>query len=495
MNRREFLQNIGLAAISAKAVTNLSVKKEAVMTDKKPNVLFIMTDHQRADSIGMIQSGIEVTPNINQLAAQSVVFSRAYNTCPLCVPARTALATGKYPTENGVVFNDWKGARAQDHKPIHQYLAETGYHVGHVGVHHIRLKPELQERLHFSKWISNGDYSRYLKELGVDETPLEGRNFFKKEVVENQNGESVKTMYSNSKVALWGYNAEHFKDSYFCKQGIDFINNTEKPFALFVCLWAPHPPLRVPEPYASLFDPEALKLPSNVGLPAEGEPQNRRRGIAGQLAEGVSMDEWRKAWAAHLGLTNLADAGIGLILQALKESGELDNTIIVFTVDHGDHLGQHRMYQKMEMYEQAIRIPMIIHTPDADTGVIDDPVSHLDIMPTLMDMIGLEIPSDLDGISLADAVKSGDSLPDRFIFSQYSGNPTVGDIRRAVVTRKYKYIYDPNDIPELYDLENDPLEMHNLAADGNYRPILRELHEKCKSWGEQHKDWIDFSNS
>ena len=95
----------------------------------RPNILFIMTDHQRADSLGMVQAGVEVTPNLNKLAGAGTLFERAYNTCPLCVPARTALATGKYPTKNGVVFNDWRGVRAGDHIPIHQVLYEAGYEI------------------------------------------------------------------------------------------------------------------------------------------------------------------------------------------------------------------------------------------------------------------------------------------------------------------------------------------------------------------------------
>jgi len=450
-----------------------------------------MTDHQRADSIGMVQAGVEVAPNLNKLASRGVVFSRAYNTCPLCVPARTALATGKYPTSAGVVFNDWSGATAGDHKPIHQFLAEDGYSVGHIGVHHIRVKPEIQERVQFRKWIGNGDYSRYLRELGIDGSPPEGADFFRREIEEFRNGKFVKVRYSNTQTALWANPAEHFMDSYFCQQGVDFIReNSTEPFALFTYLWAPHPPLRAPEPYASMFGTEGVELPSNVDMPANGEPPNRRRGIAAQLAENISMDDWRKVWAAHLGLVNLADAGIGRILQALEESGQADNTIVVFTVDHGDHLGQHRMYQKMEMYEQAVRIPLIIHAPGADARTFDTPVSHLDLTPTLLDFVGVEQPDDLDGISLQDCIVSGNPPPDRPIFSQYSGNPTTGDTRRAVITDRYKYIYDPADLPELYNLKNDPLETHNLAADTKYANVMRELHEECRSWANSHGDWV-----
>ncbi len=461
--------------------------------DSKPNLLFIMTDHQRADSIGMVQAGIEVTPHLNRLAGEGTTFTRAYNTCPLCAPARTALATGKYPTQNGIVFNDWKGVRAGDHKPIHQYVAEAGYDVGHIGVHHIRVKPTIQERVPFATWIDNSSYRRYLAAKGIDATPAEGMDAFKKEIRESQNGTFVSVGYSNTRCAIWRHPAEHFMDSYFCQQAVEFLSEERtRPFALFVYLWAPHPPLRVPEPYASLFDPNKLELPPNIGRVAEGEPANRRRGIAAQLAEGVSMDEWRQVWAAHLGLVRLADSGIGRVLEALETSGQADNTAVLFTSDHGDHLGQHRMYQKMEMYEQAIRVPLLVRIPGCPPRSFDSPVSHLDVMPTLLELTGLELPEDLDGHSLLGPILSGTPPADKHVFSQYTGNPTVGDIRRAVITHQYKYVYDPADVQELYDLEADPLEMHNLASDAAYRGIVQQLHQVGQSWANSHGDWVTF---
>jgi arylsulfatase A-like enzyme len=464
---------------------------EGEMADQRPNLLFIMTDHQRADSLKMVQAGLEVTPNLNRLASQGTAFSRAYNTCPLCVPARTALATGKYPTSNGVVFNDWRGVRAGDHRPFHQVLAQAGYDVGHIGVHHIRVRPELRERVSFVRWVDNDDYARYLGGQGLDAVPPESRQAFRKRVVERQEGASVEMGYSNTRTSVWPHAAEHFKDSYFCQQGVAFLQGQrDRPFALFVYLWAPHPPLWVPEPFASLFPADTINLPVNVGVRSEGEPPGRRRGIAAQLGEDVSARQWREVWAAHLGLVHMADAGIGRMLRALQASGHDDDTVVVFTVDHGDHLGQHRMYQKMEMYEQAIRVPLIVRAPGARPQACDTPVSHLDVVPTLCDLMGLGKPDDLEGISIADTVLSGRPPLERSLFCQYSGNPTVGDIRRTAITRRFKYTYTPGDMPELYDLVDDPLEMRNIVADPAYASVVKELHQAARSWAESHGDWV-----
>jgi len=455
---------------------------------EKRNLLFIMTDHQRADSLGMVQAGMEVTPNLNRLAAQGATFTRAYNTCPLCVPARTALATGKYPTKNGIVFNDWKGSRAGDHKTIHECLAEAGYDVGHIGAHHIRVKPDLHERARFARWIEGSDYDSYAaaQDIGKAERSTV-------EVMERREGAFVPAKYSSARVSTWPHHVEHFRDNFFCRQAIEFLaERRTKPFALFINLWAPHPPLQVPEPYASMFAPDRVVLPPNVGLPARGEPPGRRRGVPAQLAVGVSLEDWYKAWGAHLGLVHLADAGIGRVLRALEESGQADETVVLFTADHGDHLGQHGMYQKMELYEQAIEVPLTIRCPGVKARRIDNPVSHLDVMPTLLDLMGIEIPEGLDGVSLAEQITTESSAPDRLVFCQYSGNPAIGDIRRGVVTRRYKYIYDPDDLPELYDLQDDPLEMNNLAGESGYGGLMRELHEQCASWGKSHGDWVEF---
>jgi arylsulfatase A-like enzyme len=262
---------------------------------------------------------------------------------------------------------------------------------------------------------------------------------------------------------------------------------------LFVNIWAPHPPLAVPEPYASLFDPERLELPPNVGVPAANEPWNRRKGVPAQLAEGVTLEQWRKTWAAHLGLTRLADDCIGRLLDALKSTGAYERTIILFMSDHGDHLGQHGMYQKMEMYEQAIRVPMLVKLPSPGSGrrVIEQPVSHLDIVPTLLDVLDLTAPpQQLDGISLAPCLEQGSPLPERYVFSQYSGNPGIGDIRRAVIGSRYKYIYDPDAEAELYDLQQDPLEMTNVAAEPAMQHVLRDMHDALLRWGADRSDWV-----
>ncbi|MBN2451564.1 MAG: sulfatase-like hydrolase/transferase, partial [Lentisphaeria bacterium] len=445
------------------------------MSRSVPHLVFVMCDHQRADSLGMMQAGVEVAPALNGLAARGTAFTRAYSTCPLCVPARTALATGRYPTATGVITNDWRGDSARDCTPIHQLLYEAGWEVAHIGVHHVRVRPELRERVPFALWVDQADHREYLEERGVVEDKA-ALSAFRRPVRERHGDVFEVKPYSNTRTAVWPHPAESFLDRYWCRRAAEFVRaKHDRPFALFLYLWAPHPPLRVPEPYASMFDPERLELPANVGVPSPGEPAGRRLGIAAQLAEGVSDAEWRRVWAAHLGLVRLAHDGIGEVLRAVDESGLGDDTLTVFTVDHGEHLGQHGMYQKMEMYEQALRIPLVLAGPQIRTQRVDQPVSHLDVLPTLLELLGLAGMPEADGRSLVPCLREGIPPSPRPVFAQYSGNPAAGDMRRCILRERWKAVFDPRDTAELYDLEADPLEMENLAADPKWKTLLAEL--------------------
>jgi arylsulfatase A-like enzyme len=168
------------------------------------------------------------------------------------------------------------------------------------------------------------------------------------------------------------------------------------------------------------------------------------------------------------------------------------DTAVLFTVDHGGHLGQHRLYQRMEMYEPAARIPLIVSVPGAETRQFDAPVSHLDVMPTLHELLGLDVPGGFDGVSLARSVLEG-APPERPVLSQFSGGPDAGFLRRAVITRCYRYIFAPNEWRELYDLDKDPLEMENLADEPAFADTEAELHDVCGR-GDRHTEtgfWID----
>lgn len=462
------------------------------MEKRKLNLLYVMTDHQRFDSIGLRCNFIPVAPNLTALAGDSTFFQRAYNTCPLCVPARTALATGIYPTANHVVYNDWKGVTATRHKTLQLLLKENGYAVGHVGVDHVRTMPGLSDcGLDF--YFSQKDHAGILESHGIQSKRRASDSV---EVSELVDGVCKENRYSGTNVSVWDHPMEFFKDRCFLEKSLEFLDSFgggDRPFALFTCFWAPHPPLIVPEEYLSKFPQKDIVLPENVGICSKGEPASFRKGVAAQLAGNVSIEGWKKVWSAHLALTNMVDGYIGMLVDKLKEKGLYDDTVIVFTPDHGDNLGQHAMYQKMEMYEEDIHVPLMIRVPWTAPSRPETVVSHLDVAPTLCEILGFQGLDPLaDGKSLVPEIVSGRSRGGMAAFSAYSGNPGYGDVRRAVVTDRYKLITDGDHDVALFDLADDPHEMDNIAKDGKHDEIVGTLYERCMDYHLKRNDYFGW---
>ena len=452
----------------------------------KQNLVFIMTDQQRADTLGMISGNTEITPALNQLARESTVFERAYNTCPLCVPARTALATGMNPIKNGMQLNDLPGKYARDNETIHQMFYKAGYEVAHVGVNHISVKPGLKDSIPFALWEDDDTYAAYAKKNHLDIHRKEEDSVVINELAD---GEYARHRYSNARTSIWPYELSEFKDVWFASRAEEFIGRKhDKPFALFLYMWAPHPPLIVPQEYWDLFRDEDMVLPPGTGVPSEGEPEGRRKGAAAQLGEYPPELGWKQGWHAHLALSRLCDDQIGRIRKALKENGLDQNTMIVFTTDHGEHMGQHSMYQKMEMYEPAVRVPAVFHLPgQTQDHRLKTAISHMDFVPTLVDLFDLSTKNDLDGMSLRSSLETGVEPENKDIFSVYCGNHQYGDMRRMIVSGSYKYIYDNKD-EELYDLQADPWEQKNLCLNTDYKEKASEMYQKLENWAKKQKD-------
>lgn len=467
---------------------------------KQPNLIVVITDHQRADSLGMVQCGREVMPRLNRFAQEATVFSRAYTTSPLCIPARTAMATGIYPTA-GIPINDFSGCAARHQTLATNSLEEAGYRIAYIGKNDIRTLPAAPDQHQNGTWIDKKDYAEWLRAQGLPEHPgWEGneagfyQHFYKK-IEEVLPDGPVTSRYSQPATGKWKGPPEAFRDFYFYREMREWLNQqaeNESPFAAFFAIPSPHPPLEVPDPYHDLYDPEQVELPANVGQPARGEPVNRKSAVARQLADAASETDHRKAWAAHLGLLSLADDIFGRLLDDLHTLGLTEDTVVIFTSDHGHHLGQHRMFGINELYEQTVHVPLIVNVPGGHAGRMDQPVSHLSIVPTLLDLAGIPHPSNLPGPSLLKAAASGEPPPERPQFFQFSGQIGYGYLRRGVVTRNYKYIHDPDDMPELYDLVKDPLEMNNLTRDPAFADILKEHHALCRDWHLAQNDWAKW---
>lgn len=455
---------------------------------KKKNLLFFMTDQQRFDTLYRTEGGREITPAFNRLGREGTYFERMYDACPLCVPARTALATGRNPLQNGMMLNDLPGKYARDNMPIHEILKRNGYQTVHIGVNHISIQPPLRERVSFDAWEDDDTYARYRAQKGF---PVKRNPDNTMEVMELGESGYRSKRYSNARVSLWEGAQNDFKDIWFADRALEFLKNQAKPpFALFVCLWSPHPPLMVPEKYWEMFCDMPVTLPANTGIPARNEPASRRKGAPANLAAVPPVGGWEEGMRAHYALTRLCDDQFARVRQALEDCSEWDNTMVVYTADHGEHMGQHKMYQKMEMYEAAVRVPAVIRFPGAKPGhTVCTPVSHLDIVPTIADCLGLETEKGFEGKSLKQTVLLGEEPKQHDIFSVYCGNHEFGDIRRMIVRGEWKYIFDGEE-GELFNLKDDPLEENNLSGEEAYRDKRLELHQALAEWGRKNGDYI-----
>jgi arylsulfatase A-like enzyme len=458
--------------------------RESLKVDKK-NLVFFMTDQQRADTLGLEVGKKFVTPTWNKLAQNSTQFTHVYDACPLCVPARTALATGINPLANGMILNDWEGKNAKNHCTLHEYLYENGYEVAHVGVNHIRVSPPLKESLPFALWRDEEDFvvQAKAKGLNVDKRP-EQLDI----VQEKNNGAYLATPYSNTETTIWPYDLQEFKDVWFTTQVVDFIKaDHEKPFALFVCLWAPHPPLMVPRQYFDKFDSNDITLPPNTDIVLEQEPRQRRKGAAAQLGAHIPQGGWKEARKSYYALANLCDEQLHRILSALDEEKISDDTMVICTTDHGDQLGEHRMFQKMEMYEASVRVPAIFHIPGCPPHTYDENISHLDFLPTVLDLLDIEPKKTYEGVSLKNSIVKGVAPAKKDVFGVYCGNSGIGDMRRMIVQEHLKYVYDGQD-SELFDLKQDPYELDNLFGKSEYREQGKAMHEALKVWALENGD-------
>ncbi len=237
---------------------------------------------------------------------------------------------------------------------------------------------------------------------------------------------------------------------------------------------APHPPLHIPEPYYSLVD--EIELPQNVGRWSARQSPLQLYNLPGYFGSRYSRDDWREIWRVYAGLVALLDDAVGRIITELKQAGLYDDALILFTSDHGEMLGSHRLWQKMCMYEESTHVNLAVKLPAGLTQVAqsDALVSHVDVLPTLCDFLDVSPPAALSGLSLRPLIEQGHALDREEIFIQFDGNGARGNFQRCLVRGRHKLIVDlfkDECFFELYDVLDDPQEQQNLAF---AQPVLVE---------------------
>ncbi|MBN2377581.1 MAG: sulfatase-like hydrolase/transferase [Sedimentisphaerales bacterium] len=492
MNRRQFLQaaGVGAASIAALVPGCLSVEEDSAQT-QRPNVLFIFDDQLRADACSIYGGKNIETPNIDLLARQGVRFTNATSTCPLCTPFRGMLQTGRYPTHSGLVLN-WVEANPGQ-RCIGHIFRDAGYQTGFIGKWHLsagRLKKA-------GKYKPNKEaIQAYAKENANTEFTPPGENRLGYDHWETFN---FHTTFQNwwfyrdepEKIVMPGYETDGETD--LAIKFMEKNKDSNKPFFLMVAPHPPHPPFGIPHVPAGYLEkiPEQLHWSPNVN---EKHPR-RRKPLAARC---------------YYAMAKNMDDNVGRIMKYLDASGLADNTIVVFTADHGEQHGSHDRVNKMVPYAESVNIPLIIRWPSrVPAGITSDELySPMDHMATLCGMLGLSPAETCDGTDLSKVVLGkGKVNRDEVLMMNYVSHwdyfqtATLWPEWRGVRTKQFTYVKWLTGQEELYDNVSDPYQLNNLVLDQKDLPQLKKMRNALKELlggahddflaGAQYADWYD----
>lgn len=508
----------------------------------KPNILLITTDQHHYKALGAKSPKLK-TPNLDRLAKMGTTFERAYCPNPTCTPTRSSMITGMYPSTHGAYTLGTK--LAEDIPTIGQYLHSAGYRTSLIGKAHfqplkstescpsVEAYPTLRNldfwrnfnqthtpwygfdhvetaRMHTDEGHTGQHYAIWMEENGLKNW----RAYFQCRHDTNQKDTPeddtlspprVKPDYGWRDPMSWKLPEEHHYTRWIGLRTIAMIEEASRDKTPFFC-WSsypdPHPPYCVPEPWASMYDPDDMD--SEIGEFVEGEfdaasPMHRMTrdpnakfdeykpdgfGSHGCHSHNVvTREQMRKAMACYYGMISFIDHWVGQTLDALERTGQLASTLIVFTTDHGHFLGQHGLIAKGPFhYEDVIRVPFIAALPGTiPAGTVSNQlVSLVDLAPTFLDLVGMKTPGQMQGTSQLSNWANPQAAGQKAVFVENHHNGAAVHLR-TMVTKRYKITLwrdRGQDWGELYDLKDDPNELKNRYNDPNYAAIRTQMLEQ-----------------
>lgn len=473
----------------------------------KPNILLITADQWRGDCLSSMGHPVVETPHLDALASESVHFRRHYTNVVPCGPSRASLHTGLYlhnhrSGTNGTPldsrFTNWAlEARNAGYDPVlfgytHTAMDPRGVPEDHPGLGNDEgILPGIRPIIDMGTLCP--DWRDYLESHGYELPEIHGATYSIRDP-------EAATANAPAPLAI---DPAHTDTHFLTDRVLEFIEQhqgEENGWCVHLSLRSPHPPWVAPAPYHSRYRLDQLPEP------ARHESVDAERNVHPWLSEHLGnrrnqghedLDRHRRLQAGYYGLMSEVDDNLGRLIEQLKARGDWDNTIFVFTSDHGEQMGDHWMYGKAGFYDQSYHIPLIVHSPGVMPGVCDEFTEHVDIFPTMMELIGSDVPRQCDGHSLSGQLQQGrleewrQAAHYEYDFRHSDAENVLGlDMEHACLNvirdSRYKYVHFA-DLPELlFDLDADPLELNNIAPDSP--GIVARYAKQLLSWRMQTTD-------
>jgi choline-sulfatase len=432
------------------------------------NVLLCISDQHRRDVTGCYGNDVVRTPNIDRLAERGIVFDNAYCQSPLCGPSRSSLLTGTYPHTCNAFAHGRRSALREDLPTLGSVFRDAGYATASIGKVHIRGEDRERRDLGFDERALRYytyNFADYIEAIGKENVDRYW-SFHKGSTHTEENPYNLK----NQPIAL--DDEKLMFDALVTDRCIDFMErHRDNRWFLWMGIEKPHPMWFAPSAYHEMYRGEDMELPPTFGRPLLNLPKT----VADTTLNAwfYPHDEVRNAIAAYYANVTYLDAKVGETLDALEQLGLADKTIVIYSTDHGELLFEHSLVQKHCFFEPAVAVPLVVANPEVlPAGVRRDGIAGLiDLFPTLTELVGIDAPATLEGTSLADVI--GDRPdPVRAALSEFYAK---GPAERMIRTGPWKYVYTQGDQDQLYNHEDDPLELRNLAVEPEYADRCAEL--------------------
>lgn len=442
---------------------------QASSAERPVNVLFIMSDQHNVRALGCSGNAEVKTPVLDRLAQDGVRFSNAFCQTGQCCPSRYTIWTGRYAHSHGCRWNNVPEPLKE--VTVGEIFKRAGYATATIGKHHMMHSPTSHG---FDLVVDQPEYRAFLK--------AEGQPSMLASVDKMEQPSSAYTGISRAP-------NEYHPSGFWAAQAIEFLKaNRDKPFCAWLSFYGPHTPIIPSERWAAMYDPEKITLPENNPCRLTSYP--RMMDQAQKQFQAVTADQHREILARYYGFVSQIDYNIGLVLEELQRLGLAENTVVVYTADHGEMAAEQGTWTKFTLnYEGTVHIPLMIRMPGVlpKGVVVDELVGLVDLLPTLCEVTGQPVPEKVQGTSLL-ALAQGKPVEWRDVIFSEIGYPGRA-AGRCVLARTHSHALIQHEnygqpFVELFDLKKDPWQTRNIAGEADYTATLGSLKEAIVEWEE-----------